>query len=88
MGSSADILVIKHAGPAAGRAKEVSMKKLKINTDDKRMIKEYVKWCIKKGFFPLEYDCSKLINNTNGDHRDLVENYLSELRLKQYNNEL
>ena len=61
---------------------------IKMNADDKGLIKAYVKWGVKKGFFPSEYECSRLIENMNCDHRDLVENYLSELRLKQDNNEM
>ena len=57
------------------------MNKLKIKTEDKRLIKEYVKWCIKKGFFPSEYECSGLINNMNQEHRCLVEENLYYIAL-------
>jgi len=58
---------------------------MKIKTEDKALIKAYFNWCrIKNLGYPREYECSKLIENMNCDHRDLVENYLSELRLKSY----
>lgn len=59
------------------------MKKLKISAADKALIKAYFKWCRTKNFFPTEYECSKLIENMNCNHRDLVENYLNELRLQE-----
>lgn len=55
----------------------------KITNEDKTLIKAYFIWNRKKyECSPTEYECSKLINNMNSDHRDLVENYLSELQLK------
>jgi hypothetical protein len=59
----------------------------KISKEDKALIRAYAKWCVSKGFFPQEYECSRLIENMNHNHRDMVEDYLSELRLKQYNHE-
>ena len=61
---------------------------LKMKSEDKALIRAYAKWAVKKGFFPEEYECSRLIENMNHEYRDLVDLYLSELRLKQYNNEL
>ena len=56
---------------------------MKITREDKLLIKTYFNWCRKKNLgYPREYECSKLIENMNCDHRDLVEDYLSELRLK------
>jgi hypothetical protein len=55
------------------------MRKVKIKQEDKTLIKAYAKWCTRKGYFPKEYECSRLIGNMNGDHRDLVDDYLSEL---------
>ena len=56
---------------------------MKISRADKSLIKAYCRWWKAKGFigFPHEYDLSNLIDNMNCDHRDLVEHYLSELRL-------
>ena len=59
---------------------------MKIKTEDKALIRAYAKWAEKKGFFPTEFECSKLIENMNCDHRDLVEDFLSEIAIKQYNN--
>ena len=59
------------------------MKKLKISTVDKALIKAYFNWCKTKGFTPTEYECSKLIENMNCDHRELVENFINELKLKE-----
>lgn len=62
------------------------MRKMKIDAADKALIKAYFNWSRKKGFnstYPSEYDCSSLIENMNSDHRDLVENYLDELRLAE-----
>lgn len=53
---------------------------MKISKEDKTLIKAYVKWAINKGFFPTEYEISKLIDNMNNDHRYLVEDYLSKLK--------
>lgn len=64
------------------------MKKLKISKEDKALIRAFAKWCASRGQWPLESECSRLIENMNCDHRELVDDYLSELRLKQYNNEL
>jgi len=55
---------------------------MKINKEDKSLIKAYCKWAINKGFWPNEYEVSKLIDNMNCDHRYLVEDYLNELKLK------
>lgn len=55
----------------------------KIRTEDKQLIKAYVKWCSKKSFFPNECECSRLIENMHCDHRELVEDFLNELRLHQ-----
>lgn len=52
---------------------------IKINKDDKAMIKAYVKWCLSKGFKPDEYEISKLMDNWNTDHRFLVEEYINNL---------
>jgi hypothetical protein len=59
----------------------------KISKEDKALIRAYAKWSASKGFWPQEYECSRLIDNMNHNHRDMVEDYLSELRLKHYNNE-
>jgi hypothetical protein len=54
----------------------------KIKGEDKALIKAYVKWHVRKfGEMPSEFECSRLIENMYGDHRILVENYLSELSL-------
>ena len=79
---------MREAGHNPGRKGELTMRKVKMAQEDKALIRAYAKWCIAKGDFPPEYECSRLINNMNGDHRDAVEDYLSELRLKQYNNEI
>ena len=63
------------------------MRIVKIKLEDNVLIKAYAKWCIRKGYFPKEYECSRLIENMNGDHRDLVDNFLADLRLKQYNDD-
>jgi len=55
---------------------------MKINKEDKTLIKAYCKWAIIKGFFPEEYEISRLIDNMNCDHRFIVEDYLTELKLK------
>ena len=52
---------------------------IKINSDDKALIRAYVKWCSKKGFYPTEYEISQLIDNMNHDHRYLVEQFLDEI---------
>lgn len=53
---------------------------MKINRDDKVMIRAYAKYYMKKyGDMPSEYECSCLIDNKNMDHRWLVEAYLEEL---------
>jgi hypothetical protein len=59
------------------------MKKITLSEIDKTLIKAYCKWWGQKGYnrFPREYEISKLIDNMNGEHRDLVENYLNELKL-------
>jgi hypothetical protein len=64
------------------------MSKLKLGKEDKKLILAYCRWANSKGFWPREYDVSTLIDNMNCDHRDLVEDYLSELKLKRDNNEL
>jgi hypothetical protein len=58
------------------------MKKIKISAADKALIKAYCKWWIQKGYlgFPSEYDIACLIDNKNGDHRNLIEDYLEELK--------
>jgi len=53
-----------------------------MDKEDKKLIKTYFNWCNKKGIGCHEYDCSKLIENMNGDHRNLVEDYLNELKFK------
>jgi hypothetical protein len=55
------------------------MTKKVINKEDKTLLKVYIKWCLKKGYTPSEYECSQLINNMNSDHRVLVEDYIKEL---------
>lgn len=58
------------------------MKKIKINKEDKALIKAYAKWNIQKGMFPLESECSRLIENMNNDHRMLIDDYLEELKIE------
>jgi uncharacterized protein YeeX (DUF496 family) len=55
------------------------MTKKVINKEDKTLLKVYIKWYLKKGYTPSEYECSQLINNMNSDHRVLVEDYIKEL---------
>lgn len=60
------------------------MKVLKISKEDKALIRAYARWCASRGRWPLESKCSRLIENMNSDHRVLVDNYLSVLRLQHY----
>jgi hypothetical protein len=55
---------------------------MKISREDKIMIKAYCKWAKSKGYFPDEYEISKIIQNMNSDHRYLIEDYLKELEIK------
>lgn len=60
------------------------MSKIKISTEDKKMISSYVKWYFAKyESSPREYDVSKLIDNMNMDHRWLVESFI-EQEAKKY----
>ena len=55
---------------------------MKINKNDKTLIKAYCKWAANKGFWPGEYQVSQLIDNMIHNHRYLVEDYLNELKEK------
>jgi len=53
---------------------------IKINKEDKALIKAYVKWyLIKYEQKPLESEVSRMIDNMNTDHRYLVEELIDSL---------